>query len=110
MKPGTNSTTWQSVWKHGKTRTIRVPIVLADQVLDYAKTIDAYPYYITPAVPSGFFSHQQIVLAALQKYIELKRQNYHPNQHSRSLDVNTRAWDELRKFRLLIHDRPELLL
>lgn len=27
-------------WKHGKTRTIRVPIALADQILDYAHQLD----------------------------------------------------------------------
>lgn len=27
-------------WKHGKTRTIRVPIALADQILDYAQKLD----------------------------------------------------------------------
>lgn len=27
-------------WKHGKTKTIRVPEVFADQVIDYAKKLD----------------------------------------------------------------------
>jgi hypothetical protein len=27
-------------WKHGKTKTIRVPEVLVDQVIDYAKKLD----------------------------------------------------------------------
>ena len=27
-------------WKHGKTRTIRVPIALADEILDYAHQLD----------------------------------------------------------------------
>ncbi|AFY73480.1 hypothetical protein Syn7502_01399 [Synechococcus sp. PCC 7502] len=29
------------VWKHGKTKTIRVPIVLAGQILEYARSLDA---------------------------------------------------------------------
>ena len=28
-------------WKHGKTKTIRVPIILAEQIFEYAKKIDA---------------------------------------------------------------------
>lgn len=27
-------------WKHGTTRTIRVPVALADQILDYAHNLD----------------------------------------------------------------------
>ena len=31
---------YQSKWNNGKTRTIRVPVALADQVLDYARQLD----------------------------------------------------------------------
>lgn len=31
----------KSKWKHGKTKTIRVPELLADSVLEYAKTLDS---------------------------------------------------------------------
>ena len=37
---GRRSTTWKPTWKHGKTRTIRVPIVLADSILNLARTLD----------------------------------------------------------------------
>ena len=30
----------KSGWKHGKTKVIRVPEVLADQILEYAKKLD----------------------------------------------------------------------
>jgi hypothetical protein len=30
----------QPTWKHGKTKTIRVPEVLAEQILDIARTLD----------------------------------------------------------------------
>lgn len=33
-------TKWESKWNSGSTRTIRVPVVLADQVLTYARQID----------------------------------------------------------------------
>ena len=32
---------WQPLWRSGKTRTIRVPIALADRVLAYARSIDS---------------------------------------------------------------------
>lgn len=32
---------YKSPWNHKQTRTIRVPIVLAEQILDYAREIDA---------------------------------------------------------------------
>lgn len=38
-----------SPWNHGDTKTIRVPIALADQVLETAKKLDAgYPVKIEP--------------------------------------------------------------
>ena len=38
-----------SPWNHGETKTIRVPIALADQVLEAAKNLDAgYPLKIGP--------------------------------------------------------------
>lgn len=32
---------FKSPWNHKQTRTIRVPVILADQILDYARKIDA---------------------------------------------------------------------
>lgn len=37
---GLRSTSWKPTWKHGATRTIRVPIALADRVLEIAKALD----------------------------------------------------------------------
>jgi len=42
-KPRGNEATLKKylpTWKHGKTKTIRVPIVLAEQIFEYAKKID----------------------------------------------------------------------
>lgn len=52
---------------------------------------------------------QEFTLGMIDRYIEFKRLNYHPNQYSRKLDTSTRAWDELRKFQKLIRESPELL-
>lgn len=37
---GLKSTSWKPTWKHGATKTIRVPIALADRVLSIAKALD----------------------------------------------------------------------
>lgn len=37
VRPGAGG---PSKWKHGKTKTIRVPEVLVDQILDYAQKLD----------------------------------------------------------------------
>jgi len=37
---GRRSTTWKPTWNHGKTRTIRVPIVLAESILNLARILD----------------------------------------------------------------------
>ena len=42
-KPRGNEATLKKylpTWKHGKTKTIRVPIILAEQIFEYAKKID----------------------------------------------------------------------
>ena len=33
-------TSYKPTWVHGTTKTIRVPIVLADQILEYARILD----------------------------------------------------------------------
>lgn len=38
---GKTSTSWDAKWHSGKTRTIRVPVALADHILKIAKAIDA---------------------------------------------------------------------
>ena len=101
---GRTRTTWKSLstWHSGKTTSIRVPISLKNQILDYARAVDVVPCW------QGDFL-QQLTLKAIDRYIEFKRQNYHPNQNSRELDISTRAWDELRKFQKLLLKSPELL-
>ncbi|WP_445629059.1 hypothetical protein [Nostoc sp. DSM 114167] len=110
-KGGRKSTTWNAGWNGGKTKLIRVPIVLEHDILDYARAVDSK--LITdksrqiPMLKGDFL--QEFTLGLIDRYIELKRHNYHPNQNSRKLDTSTRAWDELRKFQKLIQQSPELL-
>jgi hypothetical protein len=67
MKGGRTNTTWKagSTWRSGKTKMIRVPITLAEKILEYARALD-----------SGEVENP--VLQAIDEYIEWKRQNYHP--------------------------------
>ncbi|MEH2065134.1 MAG: hypothetical protein V7K50_23220 [Nostoc sp.] len=110
---GRTRTTWESrsTWNGGKTTLIRVPIVLKNDVLAYARAVDSK--LITdksrniPLLPGDFL--QEFTLGLIERYIEFKRLNYHPNQNSRVLDTSTRAWDELRKFQKLVQESPELL-
>lgn len=37
---GLRSTSWKAAWKHGATKTIRVPIALADRVLEITRALD----------------------------------------------------------------------
>ena len=99
---GKNSTTWESTWHHGKTQTIRVPIALAPKILEYAKALDKHVLLPNDV---GDIVNQLIILQAIDLYIEWKRQNYHPNQNSKTLNINTRPWDELRKFQAMVEGR-----
>ncbi len=38
--PATLTKKYEAKWKHGKTRTIRVPIALADEILNYGHQLD----------------------------------------------------------------------
>lgn len=37
---GKRSTSWAPSWRHGPTKTIRVPIALAEQILAFARALD----------------------------------------------------------------------
>ena len=100
--PGKNNTSWQPAWNNGKTRTIRVPVVLAEQILEYAYAVD-----------SGLVVDQQMILRLIDSFVESRIAEFHPNQYSRhSGSTTTRRWDELRRFRTAIasgiHPKTEL--
>jgi predicted alpha/beta-fold hydrolase len=101
LNPGTNDTTWQPTWNNGKTRTIRVPVTLADDILDFARALDQQNFNRI---------YRQVILHAMVQYIEYKRSNYHPNQYSRKLNTQTRAWDEFRKFMKLVEQQDPVLI
>jgi hypothetical protein len=108
LKTGRNSTTWTPKWKHGETKTIRVPVALADEILDYAKSLDKVGQSVEKQDLLKIY--QEVILKAIDTYIDYKGKNYHPNQNSKELNINTRSWDELRKFALLMENDPKSLL
>ncbi|MBN3926109.1 MAG: hypothetical protein HWQ37_23975 [Nostoc sp. NMS4] len=89
--PGKNNTTWQPAWNNGKTRTIRVPVILAEQILEYAYAVD-----------SGLVVDQQMILRLIDSFVENRIAEFHPNQHGRTGSTTSRRWDELRRFRIAI--------
>jgi hypothetical protein len=97
-KGGRTRSTWSegSSWRTGKTKTIRIPVALAEKILDYARELDQ------KGIVAGCDDAGTIVLTAIEHYITYKREHYHPNQNSKQLDINTRSWDELRKFRAMV--------
>ena len=48
-------------WKHGKTKLVRLPIALLDEILEVAQYMDAnegrLPFFAPPAITSGHPSH-----------------------------------------------------
>ncbi|MCC5626466.1 hypothetical protein [Nostoc sp. CHAB 5715] len=88
LRPGQNSTSFPPAWNHGKTQTIRVPVALAEQILEYAYAID-----------SGHVMDQQMILRAIDSFVESRIAQFHPNQYSSTGSVTSRRWDELRRFR-----------
>lgn len=111
-----NKTTWtniNSTWRHGKTKVIRVPEALVPQILEYARALDTTSRTNPENIPDrvgDVFQYQEVILLVLARYVEWKRSTYNPNQNSKQLDTSTRAWDELRKFQVMVEKNPELLL
>ncbi len=91
---GRRRTTWKNHWHHGQTQNIRVPITLAPRVLEYAKALDC-----GVLVPLSLEEYQQIILLAIDSFVDKRKVEFHPNQHSRTGSTTSRRWDELRRFR-----------
>ncbi|MFB2770359.1 hypothetical protein ACE1AT_13870 [Pelatocladus sp. BLCC-F211] len=93
-KGGRRKTTWGNSWNHGETKVIRVPAALESQIMEYARAIDS------GLVPSCDQEQlQKAILLVIDKFVQERSQQFHPNQYSRTASTHTRRWDELRKFR-----------
>ncbi|WGV23465.1 hypothetical protein [Halotia branconii] len=104
-KGGHTPGTWTggSTWHSGETKTIRVPIVLEAQIMDYARAIDS-------GKDVSHVNTADLILDAIDCYIKFRQRNFRPNQHSKKPDMTSRAWDELRKFQKLLRENPAALL
>ncbi|WP_334876658.1 hypothetical protein [Nostoc sp.] len=91
LKPGKNRTSWQPAWNYGKTQSIRVPVALAEQILEYAYAAD-----------SGLVMDQILILRVIDSFVESRIREFHPNQYSHTGSTTSRRWDELRRFRSAI--------
>lgn len=107
LRPGQNSTSFRPAWNHGKTQSIRVPIALAEQILDYAKTVDATLAENTPETIPELL--QEDFLQIIDRYIAWRTKNYRSTQLFAKPDITARTWDELQKLRKLLQESPELL-
>lgn len=92
-KGGVRSTSFQPKWKLGETKAIRVPAVLADQFVVIAKELDETQSVDIKA---------EIILTALNRYIEAQQQESGANQHRRKgepLNIEeSRDWKHFVKF------------
>lgn len=87
-----NKTTWSNVsgsWRNGKTRVIRVPENLADDILNYARKLD-----------SGTQENNHNIQLIVSEFIELKRTRTgaHHTQKGKPLNRNSPRWSVFNEF------------
>lgn len=128
QRGGRRSTTFSPTWKHGKTRTIRVPIDLADKGLELIRALDeGHSVGATQAkdeeirqlkkslsellvaclqmkeqLDSKKMDQGEVILTALNRYIEAQQNSSGGNQHRRKgepLDIDkVRDWKHFVRF------------
>jgi hypothetical protein len=100
-KGGHTAGTWASgsTWQSGPTKTIRVPIALEAEIMEYARAIDS-------GIGVSHVNTAEVILKAIESYIEFRQLHHHPNQHSSKPEISSRAWDELRRFQKLVQQNP----
>ncbi|MHC5724416.1 MAG: hypothetical protein ACYTXY_09720 [Nostoc sp.] len=106
-KGGRTATTWGGEWNSGNTTVIRVPIALKNQILDYARAVDATLTENTPETIPELL--QGDFLRIIDRYIAWRTKNYRSTQLFAKPDITARTWDELRKLQKLLRQSPELL-
>ncbi|WYL97413.1 MAG: hypothetical protein HEQ35_29675 [Gloeotrichia echinulata IR180] len=97
-KGGRRKTTWNSgsQWKSGATKTIRIPIALSTEIMEYARRLDE-----GVAVPEN---NKISILNAIDDYINWRQQNYRSTPSAKEPNLASRTWDELRKFKAFIEE------
>jgi hypothetical protein len=83
---GRTSASWPmgSSWNHGETKTIRVPIVLEQQIMDYARMLD---------------SGEDLVQENVYKFLKIKRRQYSRAIAHDDEMTNSVRWEVFNEFR-----------
>jgi hypothetical protein len=81
---GRTKTTLASNWNNQATRTIRVPVVFADEVMQYARDLDA--------------GTSVDIEALLNEFIQLKRRQL-PRHRRTFFTMDTPVWNAFNEFR-----------
>ena len=102
---GRRKTSWNESWNHGKTKVIRVPEALCDQIVQYATDLDCGK---VPTLSQEEL--QKTFLLAIDTFVQQRLEKFHPNQYACTGSTNTRRWDELRNLRNPIAQSPEKIL
>lgn len=104
LQGGRNASTWAAGWNSGATKVIRVPEVLADEIMNYARALDN-----GESLLQG--NEREIILNAIARFIELRAAQRHANQFTQGKEFSTQArtWDELKKFTKMVNETPQKL-
>lgn len=102
----------QPKWKLGQTKTIRVPIVIAEQLLEIAHRLDegASPISDLTHDTKPIKTTQEVLLNAVNNFIELKRAEWGKNPAQKGeFSTTSRAWDVFQQFKQLVEKNPDIL-
>lgn len=100
---GKRVTSFQPTWNLGKTRLIRVPEVLADDLLARAKRLDAGE----SKLKTSSELYWQAFLDEMDDFIEAESNSHGANQHKKEFSIETRDWKKFKKFRQKIKERKD---
>lgn len=79
---------YATTWKNGKTRTIRVPIALADEILDYAHQLDEGKAITTQDQDQKLRETVTQVIIALEQVCEMP----HTSKFTRAIKAQLTAY------------------
>lgn len=79
---------YEGKWQSGKTQTIRVPIALTEQILAYARALDASDSPVTE-------DDSSIDLAELKAKVEAKEPGFRANSASKLISALKVIFDKL---------------
>lgn len=108
---GRRSTSYTPTWKHGKTQTIRVPIVLAEQGLEIIRALDEGRSIDT--TQANYTDLEKIdyatMLRAMNDFVKSLEGHSNGNQYKKKGEVNIKSerWYFFRKFREWVQSQQQ---